>query len=230
MSLKKICLVIWDRDKNEYYRKLVNKHANSFHFDIVNKVPDIDNNYDLINIINYQKKIENSHLYPNAVVMHCSDLPQGKGWSPLYYTIVNNHDYYCLTVIKLAEAIDSGNVICKARFKMKKTYCIDQLRLWDDILMLELSCKIVSKCDLSYSSGKQQEEFKQLNASFNAKPNFDYEICTTDSIQKNISELRARYGKAQPYIRIDNETFKLKLEPVNLYNDLPDDVSFEFYI
>ena len=51
--------------------------------------------------------------YRRCVVTHASDLPQGRGWSPAVWDILQGKDRIVLSLIEASEPVDSGRVFEK---------------------------------------------------------------------------------------------------------------------
>lgn len=54
-----------------------------------------------------------------ALVLHASDLPEGRGWSPHIWSIVEGASHITLCLIEAADPIDSGSVWIKTRFELE---------------------------------------------------------------------------------------------------------------
>lgn len=65
--------------------------------------------------------------YQRAYVTHASDLPQGRGWSPVVWTVLNGGAELTLSLIEAADPVDSGRVYGKYRARLKPS------DLWPDI-------------------------------------------------------------------------------------------------
>lgn len=63
--------------------------------------------------------------FKKIFVVHESDLPKGRGWSPLSWEILNNSYQFYVSLIQISDRIDSGNIYLKKRFKLKgnELYC-----------------------------------------------------------------------------------------------------------
>jgi methionyl-tRNA formyltransferase len=48
--------------------------------------------------------------YKSVIVAHPSDLPKGKGWSPLAWQILEGKNQIVVSLIEAAESVDSGNI------------------------------------------------------------------------------------------------------------------------
>lgn len=50
------------------------------------------------------------NLYDSALVIHASDLPSGRGWSPLTWQILEGKREIVLSMFEAAEIVDSGDI------------------------------------------------------------------------------------------------------------------------
>jgi methionyl-tRNA formyltransferase len=63
-----------------------------------------------------------------VLVVHESDLPKGRGWSPLTWQIRDGADHIPVTLIEAAEAVDSGPVYAQRWIAFEGHELIDELR------------------------------------------------------------------------------------------------------
>ena len=64
----------------------------------------------------------------NNLVVHASDLPRGKGWSPLTWQILEGENQIPVTLFEAAEAVDSGPIYKKVVLQFSGSELIDELR------------------------------------------------------------------------------------------------------
>ena len=57
--------------------------------------------------------------FRNNLVVHASDLPNGKGWSPLTWQILNGKKKIHISLIEAEEKVDSGKIYMKMRKNLK---------------------------------------------------------------------------------------------------------------
>lgn len=62
------------------------------------------------------------------LVVHESDLPQGKGWSPLTWQILEGKNDIPIVLFEAAEKVDSGVVYLKETMHFKGTELVEELR------------------------------------------------------------------------------------------------------
>ena len=74
--------------------------------------------------------------YRVSLVLHASDLPHGKGWSPHIWQIIGGAEKIVLTLLEASEPIDSG------RIWKKTTIPVSRHALWDEINELLFAAEI----------------------------------------------------------------------------------------
>ena len=84
---------------------------------------------DILFLISCSERIvEADHQkFRHVLVLHASDLPKGRGWSPHVWDILNGSEYITLSLIEAAENIDTGDVWKKIILPVKRYL------LWNEI-------------------------------------------------------------------------------------------------
>ena len=65
--------------------------------------------------------------YRAALVLHASDLPHGRGWSPHIWQIIGGADEITISLLEAEDKVDSGRIWKKLRFPVPKD------ALWNEI-------------------------------------------------------------------------------------------------
>lgn len=65
--------------------------------------------------------------YHTSLVLHASDLPQGRGWSPHIWQIISGAEEITLSLLEAEDRVDSGRIWKKVRFPVPKH------ALWNEI-------------------------------------------------------------------------------------------------
>ena len=81
--------------------------------------------------------------YRNCLVVHESDLPQGKGWSPLTWQILEGKHRVPVTLLEADEKVDSGAIYAQRYLTFKGDELIDELRAAVGTATLELCDQFV---------------------------------------------------------------------------------------
>jgi len=66
--------------------------------------------------------------HKNNLVVHASDLPRGRGWSPLTWQILEGKDQIPVTLFEAAETVDSGPIYKQVVLQFSGLELIDELR------------------------------------------------------------------------------------------------------
>lgn len=65
--------------------------------------------------------------FRHTVVIHESDLPQGRGWSPLAWQILEGKSRITVSAIKCAESVDTGDIIMQSFVNFDGTELYDEI-------------------------------------------------------------------------------------------------------
>lgn len=66
--------------------------------------------------------------YKSCLVIHGSDLPLGKGWSPIVWQILSGEEQFTLSLIEVSHPVDSGDIWYKASLHISKTALFDEIQ------------------------------------------------------------------------------------------------------
>ena len=86
---------------------------------------------DIVFYLGYSKIVEHETRarFRNNLVVHESDLPQGKGWSPLSWQILEGKNQIPVTLIEADERVDSGVVYAQKWIVFEGHELVDELRV-----------------------------------------------------------------------------------------------------
>lgn len=65
--------------------------------------------------------------FGHVLVIHASDLPEGRGWSPLVWQVLEGRDRIVVSLLEAAEAVDAGPVWEKRSFSIEKHETINEI-------------------------------------------------------------------------------------------------------
>ena len=68
------------------------------------------------------------HRNKNNLVVHQSELPKGKGMSPLAWQIIEGNDDIPITLFEAVEALDAGQIYYQENMQFNGTELLDELR------------------------------------------------------------------------------------------------------
>lgn len=130
--------------------------ADRFDVTITETFPNDPSNFQLIFPWNYRKIIKQAAQAGNVVVMHSSDLPEGRGWAPIYHAFSEQKTEYVITGIFAADEVDTGDVIVRACFPIEAGYTASFIRMLDKELSVILVAKILEHWPEGTPAGVKQ--------------------------------------------------------------------------
>jgi len=85
-------------------------------------------------------------LHGHNIVLHGSDLPKGKGWSPLTWQVLEGRKRFVMTLFEMDEKVDTGHIYLQETLRFKGHELIDELRDKQGKAIIRLALKFVKGC------------------------------------------------------------------------------------
>lgn len=225
MIKKKICILL--NNINEYdFEDLLKIYLTKEKFDIsvTDKFPRDLQSFDLIIPWSYRKIIRDFNQFNNIVIIHSSELPQGRGWAPIYYSIKEGQSDYVMSCIIATDEVDKGDIIVKASFPILPEYTATFLRKVDREISLLLIKKILDK----WPNGKIITSKQQGAGSYRPKryPN-DNEIKTSNILESLLPHLRAVENNNPAFFYYKDIKYLISISPQN-EPEFPNKIKIEY--
>ncbi|OGI09977.1 MAG: hypothetical protein A2Y40_02105 [Candidatus Margulisbacteria bacterium GWF2_35_9] len=183
-------------------------------FTISESKTDINQSHDLVIVSNYDQIIEKDLFNipkKGMVVIHSSDLPKGRGWAPIYNCIANADKEFVVSLIKIDEKVDSGNILMKLRIQKPRYISNDNLRRIDQEATVEIVKEFVNNIS-NDSSGMVQEN---ANASYHPKRTPEQNKLDPDkTIKEVILEILATNANYPAFIELDGCRVELQAKTI----------------
>lgn len=143
-------------------------------------------------------------------VFHSSDLPFGRGWAPIYWTIMENNNLV-ISMLKASEGIDQGPIICKGTLPLCGWETEREVRHLDKALTIIMIEKFLSK--LAKEGDVTIGVFQEDGGSWNKKRIPSDSKVTLDEDAKFLSRfLRAVPDSAPAYTYINGRKFIISVK------------------
>ncbi|MDB5223185.1 MAG: formyltransferase [Chitinophagaceae bacterium] len=207
---------------SEYLNKYLRNLCSISFGDIL---PENTNEYDLIILWNYRKILKNIGEKKNIVVFHSTNLPEGRGWAPIFYTVFNKNKYFHITGILADNEVDSGDIIIQAKFEIKPEYTAKYLRIWDEEICIILIKRILEHFQSNKLTGKQQTGISSYHPKRIVQDN---EINVDCIFKDQIPLLRACENKFPAFFIFDKVKYIINIEP-EVKPAFPEDLEITFY-
>lgn len=83
---------------------------------------------DILCLLSCEKKIKQLNLNKYNLIVHESNLPSGKGWSPLTWQILEGENKIPVTLIEATDSFDSGEIYLQKNLVLEGHELVDELR------------------------------------------------------------------------------------------------------
>lgn len=204
---KKICFLL-DRDNNWLSSYCINYKKNKnraikiyYNFKKIK-------NYDYVFVLGYTKILPKIFIERNKLILviHESNLPKGKGFSPLQWQILKNKNIIKVNLIKLEPKVDSGDIILTDDLKLNGSELYDEIREKQSEVTFQLIEKFLNKKIIQYKKQKGKETF------FRKRNAVDSKLDINQSLKKNFNLLRICNNEEWPaFFYYKNHKYTLKI-------------------
>ena len=195
----------------EYAKELLNKVSNAkLFFDHKN----MEESFDIVFILSYHKLIEKKYLEKNKhnIVIHASALPQGKGWAPMFWQILEEKNKIPFTMFEADEGVDSGKIYMQKDLRLVGYELNYELREKQANHTINMCLEFINNYDKYKIPIKQQgtETF------YKKRTTKDSELDISKSIEEQFNLLRIVDNKNYPAFFYKNgKKYILKIEETN---------------
>ena len=190
----------------------IEKYLSDVEISVGECFPYSSDEYDLIILWSFRKIINNLGDKKNVVLFHSSDLPEGKGWAPIYNALNSKKERFVITGIKAANEVDSGVIIVKASFQIKDNYLAENIREWDNEISIILISEILLKFEKAKIIGLPQVG---KGTFFHRRRPDQNEINIDSTFIDLLPHIRGCEKEHPAYFLFNNERFNIYIEPVN---------------
>lgn len=222
--MKKVFILV-NNIKDYTFKDLVKKYLKGIKVDVGTAFPSDSDKYDLVVPWCYKKKIAFPGDRRNVIVFHSTDLPKGKGWAPIYYTLARGEKKYTISGIIASDKVDAGDIVVKARFGIKDNYTADIIREWDFEIMIMLIKKMLNKFRDKKLAGTKQ---KGKSSWFPRRYPEDSEIKPGMKQRDLINHLRACEKRYPAFFYLNKTKYFVHIEPA-IRPEFPKDLEVEFF-
>ena len=200
----------WAQNYKKEIKKKIKKYCKNLKFISNHKL--IKKKNDINIIFSYFKIIENKYLNYSKynLIPHESNLPLGKGMSPLTWQILKGRSKIVFSLIEAQTKIDSGKIFFKKIVKVPNTCLFDEIKkiqFENNILLIEKFLKL-------YKKNKKVIGKKQVGRStfFKIRKPGDHEINVNKSIRSQFNILRTSDNKYYPsFFKYKGKKYLIKI-------------------
>lgn len=190
-------------------------HANFLQNAIKNSIlffshEDIDEVFDIIFILSYHNIIPQKYLQAkHNIVIHASALPQGKGWAPMFWQILEGKNEIPFSMFEASSGVDNGDIYMQKTLKLSGFELNHELREKQANFTIDMCLEFISNYEKYKTPQKQigEESF------FPKRSSKDSRIDIDKSIKEQFNLLRIVNNDTYPaFFELDGHRYILKIE------------------
>lgn len=197
---------------NQWFTKYAKQLANRLNdAPIYNDHQLIIENYDVLFILGYHKIIDNEYLEKNKhnLVIHESDLPEGKGWAPLFWQVLEGKNEIVFSMFEAGDGIDNGDIYIKEKLFLTGYELNEELREKQAKLTIEMCVNFVNNYKF-YSQPKKQKGTQSFYAKRTCR---DSKLDIHKTIKQQFNLLRIVNNDDYPaFFEIDGKKYSIKID------------------
>ena len=168
-------------------------------------------NFDIVFILSYHKIIPQDILKKNRhnIVIHASNLPQGKGWAPLFWQILEGKKEIVFTMFEASEGVDDGDIYMQKTLKLNGYELNSELREKQANLTIQMCKEFIDNYDLYKNPHPQKGE----ESFYPKRTPKESELNINKTIKEQFNLLRIVNNEEYPaFFVIDKHEYILKIE------------------
>ena len=173
----------------------------------------IDETYTLVFILSYHRIIEKKYLqqHQHNIVIHASALPQGKGWAPMFWQILEGKNEIPFSMFEASETMDEGDIY------MQKILTLTGLELHDELREKEAQFVIQMCLEFMQNYAIYNKAHPQIGSPsyYHKRKASDNKLNIHKSIYEQFNLLRICNNELYPaYFELNQIKYILKIEKV----------------
>ncbi len=174
---------------NKWLNLWMEENSKNHSINFVRSTQELGSGGDILFLISCSEIItqEMRNIFRKALIIHASDLPKGRGWSPHIWEIIDGASEVVLSLLEVGDKVDSGDIWQKLKVHISKTDLYDEInrKIFDAELLL---------MDFAIDNFEKIKAYKQdisVNTTyFEKRTPEDSELDIKKSIEENFNLLR----------------------------------------
>ncbi|WP_338791420.1 formyltransferase family protein [Bernardetia sp. Wsw4-3y2] len=148
---------------------------------------------DVLVLLSCEQILKNLNLNTHNLVIHESALPQGKGWSPLTWQVLEGKSQIPITLFEATQKVDAGLIYEQDSISLNGTELVEELRVFQGEKTIELVIKFIT--NYPNNSKKKQEGLESFYPKRSPK---DSELNIYKTIDEQFNLLRVCDNEKYP--------------------------------
>ncbi|MBH0078181.1 formyltransferase family protein [Pseudoalteromonas sp. NZS11] len=194
------CLEMWKEVNSKKYT-----------IDLFTSINEVSARGDILFLVSCTEIVKTRHreLFDHTLVLHASDLPKNRGWSPHIWAVINGESKIVLSLLEAEDKVDTGRIWKKIDIQLDGTELYDEInkKLFDaELLLLSWACENIN-------SVKPQAQDEIASNYLRKRTPEDSELNINQSLKEQFNQLRVCDPERFPaYFYINGCKYKIKVE------------------
>jgi len=174
------------------------------------KHEDINEVFDVLFILSYHLIIPKKFLnHKHNIVIHASDLPEGKGWAPFFWQILEGKNQITFSMFEASNEVDNGDIYMKDILQLTGYELNEELREKQATFIIKMCLKFLNQYNL-YRLPKKQRGKETFYSKRSQK---DSQLDINKTIKEQFNLLRIVNNIEYPgFFIINGHKYKLMIE------------------
>lgn len=199
---------------NEYLKKWIGQQQDRHIIELVENKNELSGG-DILFLISCSEIINEDirSIYQSTLVLHASDLPVGRGWSPHIWEIIKGKEEVTLSLLEAEDKVDSGRIWKKVKFQVPKHF------LWDEInrKLFETEIELIDFAVNYFDSVIPQPQAENISATYHPRRTpEDSRLDPFESIESQFDKIRVCDPYRFPaFFEMHGKKYKVILEKID---------------
>ena len=211
----KIDIVCSDPDHpvNAWLTRWQKSRGDTHVISICQRVADL-NGGDVLFLVSCAEIVSKSvrQTYKHALVLHASDLPAGRGWSPHVWSILDGAEEITVSLLNAEDKVDTGDIWAKQVFNIEKDALFEEISigLFDtELALMDRALSMIARNE------KPQPQPTEGASYWPKRTPADSELDVTQPLAKLFDQIRVSDPDRYPaYFKLHNHTYTIELRKV----------------
>jgi len=166
---------------------------------------------DVLCLVSCEKIFRNLELNHRNIVVHESDLPKGKGWSPVSWQVLEGKSKIPVTLFEANKDLDSGIIYFQDFIELNGLELIDEIKKQQGLI----SNRLIEKFIQNYPKVKGRKQVGESTFYKKRTPK-DSELDINKTIKEQFDLLRIVDNERYPaYFTLNGKRYTLNINKVN---------------
>ncbi len=195
-----------------FLEKWVSKKSSRYNVSLVSTLKKVKTG-DILFLISFTKIVKSDvrKKFKKSLVIHASNLPKGKGWSPHIWQILEGKKKIVVTLFEAVDKVDAGDIWKKSSFKIENHELYDEIN--EKLFRVEL--ELMDFALKNFTTIKPKPQKKGKFSYYKKRSPEDSEINPKRSIGSQFDLIRVSDPTRFPcFLYFRNRKYKFNIEKI----------------